>query len=93
MLQVEGKLRHLANPHCEERMKLILSLKETASSSDGSSAAEDEKLDEVSFIYYGDHCTCSKLAKCQSTKCLCFIRGVKCGISCHSEGNSKCSNK
>ena len=64
MLQVEGKLHHLANHHFEERMKLILSLKETASSSNtGCEAAEGENIDEVSFIYYGDHCTCSRLSK------------------------------
>ena len=90
--QVEGTLRKIANPHSEERMALILK-----------QLLEDEKcveeeennceVDEVTMLYYGDQCNCGKMAKCISSKCICFIRGVKCGSECHSSVKTNCTNK
>ena len=54
---------------------------------------EEEMDDEVSFVYYGDFCTCSKASKCKSSKCLCYLRGNKCSPKCHDSSASKCTNK
>ena len=53
---------------------------------------EEQEEDEVSFMYYGDACTCSKLSKCKSSKCLCYLRGNKCTPECHDHSSSKCTN-
>ena len=88
--KVEGKLRHVGNPHSEERMKLILSQLLHSSSE---KLDEEECEDEISHIYYDDRCSCGKNAKCKSSKCICFIRGVKCQPSCHASSQTKCANK
>ena len=51
------------------------------------------EADEVSFMYYGDYCSCSKTAKCKSNKCLCFLRGDKCSDKCHADLKNNCTNK
>ena len=87
---MEGKLKQVANPHSEERMKLIL---KQLIDSLGSTIDEVEcETDEVSCLFYGDNCSCGKTAKCRSSKCICFIRGVKCGSSCHSTTKTNCVN-
>ena len=48
--------------------------------------------DEVSISYYGENCSCSKTAKCKSSKCLCFLRDEKCTPECH-DGKTNCTNK
>ena len=89
---MEGQLRQIANPHSKKRMQLILNLL-----MEGGDTPEDEvesaETDEVSFMYYGDYCSCSKTAKCKSSKCLCFIRGEKCSSKCHAELKNNCANK
>ena len=82
-------MRHLGNPHSEERMKLILNQLMDCSSMN---LNEEISEDDVSHLYYGDHCSCGKTAKCQSAKCICFIRGVKCQPSCHGSSHTKCTN-
>ena len=90
---VEGTLRQIANPHSEKRMELILD-QLTKSKSEPKECHEDLGDDEVSIIYYDDHCSCSKAAKCKSSKCICFIREQKCSIKCHiSNAKNNCSNK
>lgn len=54
---------------------------------------ETTEKDEVSFVYYGDQCSCSKTAKCKTSKCICYIRGVKCGPDCHGALKTSCTNK
>ena len=89
---MEGKLRQIANPHCEKRTELILKqLEEKDVQKEDTDCADDE--DEVSFIYYGENCTCSKNSMCKSKKCLCFLRGEKCKPQCHNDLKTKCSNK
>ena len=51
----------------------------------------EDGVDEVSFLYYGEHCNCSKQSKCRSKKCLCFLRGDKCSSDCH-DLKTKCAN-
>ena len=90
ILQVEGQLRHIANPHNEKRMELLLqNLLEGETSMD---EEESDENDEVSFTYYGQNCSCSKFAKCKSSKCLCFLRGDKCTEKCHNNVKNNCSN-
>ena len=70
-------------------MKLILNqLMDDSSENLNKEVCEDD----VSHLYYGDHCNCGKTAKCQSTKCICFLRGVKCQSSCHGSSPTKCIN-
>ena len=89
---MEGKLRQIANPHCEKRTELILKqLEENDVQNEDTDFVDDE--DEVSFIYYGENCTCSKNSMCKSKKCLCFLRGEKCKPQCHNDLKTKCSNK
>ena len=65
---MEGQLRH-----CEKRTELILKqLEENDVQKEDTDCADDE--DEVSFIYYGENCTCSKNSMCKSKKCLCFLK-------------------
>ena len=89
MFQVEGNIRHIANPHSEIRMQLIL--KQLTVETPKPEEPDDD--DEVTIMYYGDKCDCSKMAKCKSSKCICFIRGVKCGQDCHSDQKTNCTNK
>ena len=98
-LRVEGVLRQIANPHSEKRMELILeqltatmAKSETNVENKNEDEDKNENKDEVSFIYYEDHCSCSKAAKCKSNKCICFIRGQLCSKDCHSS-KSNCCNK
>jgi hypothetical protein len=56
---VEGKLRQIANPHCETRTELVLKqLEENDVQKEDTDFADDE--DGVSFTYYGENCTFSK---------------------------------
>ena len=64
-------------------MELILKQLEATKVEDGSD--DEHKDDEVSFIYYGDSCTCSKNSMCKSSKCLCFLRDEKCTSKCHND--------
>ena len=58
----------MANPHSEERMKLIL--KQMLDTAESAKAEEDDcDTDEVSLLFYGDHCNFGKTAKCKSSKC------------------------
>ena len=84
----------MANPHCEKRMQMILQQMMNQTSEKVEIAEKEQEDDEVSFVYYGDTCTCSKLAKCRSSKCLCYLRGNKCTPKCHndSNGSGKCTN-
>ena len=91
MFQVEGNIRHIANPHSEIRMQLIL--KQLLETVETPKPEEPDDDDEVTIMYYGDKCDCSKMAKCKSSKCICFIRGVKCGQDCHSDQKTNCTNK
>ena len=91
-LKVEGKLRQLANPHNEERMKLILRLK-TEGRDCEDQVKSNKGEDEVSYVYYGGNCNCSKQSKCRTSKCLCFLRDKKCSPECHDTHGSKCANK
>ena len=54
---------------------------------------DDDEDDEVSFVYYGEHCNCTKNSMCKSKKCLCFLRGEKCSSKCHQDFKTKCTNK
>lgn len=49
--------------------------------------------DEVSFMYYSEHCNCKVNAKCKSSKCICFLRSDKCTEKCHDQMQNKCANK
>ena len=53
---------------------------------------DSSEKDEVSIAYYGETCSCSKTAKCKSSKCLCYLRDEKCTPECHV-GKSSCTNK
>ena len=87
-------MRQIANPHSEKRTELILKqLEESDIKTDDIECDIDEIEDEVSFIYYGENCTCSKNSMCKSSKCLCFLRGDKCAAKCHSDLKTKCTNK
>ena len=82
----------MANPHSEERMKLIL--KQMLDTVGSTKTEEDDcETDEVSCLFYGDQRSCGKTAKCKSSKCICFIRGVKCGSECHGSVKTNCANK
>ena len=85
-------MRFIANPHCEQRTALLLKQfeEEVETSSD---EKEDDDEDEVSFIYYGENCKCSKNSMCKSSKCLCFLRSRKCTEECHGNLKTKCTNK
>lgn len=83
----------IANPHCDQRMDLILKQLEEEIVDDEGVQEENEEVDEVSFIYYGESCKCSKNSMCKSSKCLCFLRSQKCTVACHEKQNTKCSNK
>ena len=74
-------------------MQLILNQLEACEVLAEEDADTGENEDEVSFIYYGDNCTCSKNSMCKSSKCLCFLRGELCTSSCHSGLKTKCVNK
>ena len=44
----------IANPHCDQRMDLILKQLEEEIVDDEGVQEENEEEDEVSFIYYGE---------------------------------------
>ena len=60
----------------------LLTLKQLLETVETPKSEEPDDDDEVTIMYYGDKCDCSKMAKCKSSKCICFIRGVKCGQDC-----------
>ena len=74
-------------------MELILRQLEESEYNHEDMADDEDVEDEVSFIYYGDNCSCSKNSMCKSAKCLCFLRGEKCTDMCHKETKNKCVNK
>ena len=75
-------------------MQLILDLlTEGGDVAKSEDVGESDENDAVSFIYYGEGCSCSKTAKCKSSKCLCFLRREKCSSKCHSELRNNCTNK
>ena len=86
-------MRQTANPHSEKRTELILKELEESDIKTDDLECDDEVEDEVSFMYYGENCTCSKNSMCKSAKCLCFLRGEKCSAKCHSDLKTKCTNK
>ena len=89
---VEGVLRQIANPFSEKRMELILKqMLEVAEKEQGQGEMQSDGKDEISISYYGEHCSCSKKAKCKSSKCLCFLRDEKCSPECHN-GKNNCTN-
>ena len=90
--KVEGKLRFVANPHCEQRMELLLKQMEEEDKQEKIEEDTDEE-DDVSQMYYGENCTCSKNSMCKSSKCLCFLRTQKCTQECHGNLKTKCTNK
>ena len=92
--QVEGKLRYIANPHSEKRMKLILEQRETKSEILATDSEGDDEVDETTYIYYGEEaCKCSKSSTCKSSKCICFVRGKGCNESCNKLEATKCKNR
>ena len=74
-------------------MELILRQLEESEYNHEDGSDDEDVDDEVSFIYYGDNCSCSKNSMCKSSKCLCFLRGEKCTDMCHKETKNKCVNK
>ena len=91
IFQVEGRLRFLANPHCEKRMEFLYKQKEDSILKE--EVVEEDSNDEVSIFYYGETgCTCSKTAMCKSNKCICFIRDTKCTKYCDNSSTTKCQN-
>ena len=64
---------------------------EVAEKEQGQGEMQSDGKDEVSISYYGEHCSCSKTAKCKSSKCLCFLRDEKCSPECHN-GKNNCTN-
>ena len=90
--KLEGKLRQIANPQSDKRREHSLKQLESTKAEDGSD--DEYKEDEVSFIYYGDYCTCSKNSMCKGSNCLCFLRDEKCTGKCHNDKKkTKCINK
>ena len=60
LFQIEGKLRYLANPHAEERMKLILSQLEKREDIEENEEEMEQETDEVTAVYYGERCNCTQ---------------------------------
>ena len=95
---MEGRLRQVANPHSEKRMEILLDqMRNTVSEVLEKEVNRDEddiQEDEVSSYFYENSCSCKKLAKCKSSKCICYVRGSLCNIKCHvGEKKSSCTNK
>ena len=93
---MEGRLRQVANPHSEKRMEILLEQRRMTVSEELEKEVEDgyAQEDEVSSYFYEDSCSCSKLAKCKSSKCICYVRGSLCNTKCHvGETKSNCTNK
>ena len=80
----------MANPHSEERMKLILEQMEVKSGQTNEEDKESDEIDEVSMMYYG--CNCTKNSMCRTNKCICYLRDNKCIESCHGTKYSKYRN-
>ena len=83
LFKLEGKLRQIANPQSDKRREHSLKQLESTKAEDGSD--DEYKEEEVSFIYYGDYCTCSKNSMCKGSNCLCFPRDKKCTSKCHND--------
>ena len=71
-------------------MELILRQLEESKYNHEDGSDDEDVEDEVSFIYYGDNCSCSKNLMC---KCLCLLHGENCTDICHKETKNKCANK
>ena len=94
LFQMEGNLRHVANPLVKSRLEKILQDKEVL---EVVVKYLNQGVDdvEVSMYFYGDcePCKCTRNAYCQSSRCTCFQSKIKCGIYCqNSVGTSKCKN-
>ena len=81
------------NPYSEKRMELILKQMMESPMEQEVEAEMEVGVDEVSIVYYGENCNCSKTAKCKLSKCLCYIRNEKCTAECHSGAATNCTNK
>ena len=62
-------------------MELLLKQMEEEDKQEKIEEDTDEE-DDVSQMYYGENCTCSKNSMCKSSKCLCFLRTQKCTQEC-----------
>ena len=97
-LKTIGKVRTLANPLSKKRLEVILD--EKLASLVKISSKEDESFadaDDVSALFYESEideetCSCSRKSKCQTSKCICFKKNVKCKPFCHPELSSNCIN-
>ena len=48
--------------------------------------------DDVSLIFYGPTCECSKRSTCSTSTCLCKREGLKCNSLCHGGMRQGCKN-
>ena len=99
-LKSVGKVRTLANPLSKKRLEVILEEKlESLVKNRNDEKDEDltADVDDVSILYYESEkddqtCSCTRKAKCQTSKCACFKNNVKCKPFCHPELSSNCTN-
>ena len=90
---MEGKLRTLANPLSAARLENILADLEVAVDENNVEEISDLNDDEVSVLFYGDTCDCSKRSTCCTKSCTCKRAGNLCSQMCHMVDKSSCKNK
>ena len=83
-LKVTGQVRILANPTKNKRLEVILSEREKIRD-DKNKIESVAEADEVTQVFYGETCDCSRKSTCKTTKCLCFKQNSKCNVFCHTE--------
>ena len=97
-IQIEGKLRHEANPLSERRKDIIMEKKlSSIQISEDPSIKETEQEEfqcDISTAYYeGTSCLCSRNSTCMRF-CPCVKSGKKCDNDCHGPATkTKCENK
>ena len=94
---MEVKLRLLANPLSEKRLEVILQERETLVEEEAPDVVTDDEKnfveeDEVSILFYGKPCSCSKKLSCKTNQCECFVLNTNCGVFCHNGQKPSCKN-
>ena len=93
---MDGKSGTVANPLSPTRLESILAdlkvVMDNFDENQESKLASEINEDEVSVLYYGDTCECSKRSTCVTKFCSCRKTNKTCSPMCHGGHKGECKN-
>ena len=90
-------MKTVANPLSTKKMENILNELEVKTEQPVEAEQEEDleaggNDDEVSVLFYGGTCQCSKRSTCSTKSCSCRKEEQKCNVMCHGGEKSMCKN-